>query len=325
MASPSTWIPNFVHSAHHVNRDEVVIEHHPHRRNSHDSSGNDENELLVQHSRPDPDNGSIQGTNNFFQSRDPMQPRRRIPQIVVNRQPYTPFMVESMRRKLRFYFMNPVEKWKAKKQFPWKLLLQIIKILIVTVQLALFGSTRYSHMNFYEDNRFALCNIFLKNWNSAYEVESYPPSQGPYALYTKDEFYKHIDHVVTKYATIHDVAIGSYDYVRENLTQSPITICKTHYAKAVIWGFNESFIFDSRPVNQCIDVYPAVPIINDTSFSGSENYTFDSRQYFADHNFTIKFERLISADVTFSLRYILLKALDPMDSPDCYQLNIKVS
>ncbi|GAB6022347.1 hypothetical protein CHUAL_006467 [Chamberlinius hualienensis] len=320
MASPSTWIPNFVHATHNLTRDEVVIEHHPYRRNSNDSSGNDENEFLVQPLRPESDNVNIQSSNPFFQPRDPMMPRRRVPQLVVNRQPYTPFMVESMRRKLRFYFMDPVEKWKARRQFPWKLLLQIIKILVVTIQLALFGNTRYSHMNFYEDNRIALCNIFLKNWDSSYEVETYPPSQGPYALYTKEEFYNHIDHIVTQYASIHEVAIGSYDYVRENLTESPITICKTFYKKAVVWGFNESFIFDGSPMEQCLEIFPLIPLVNDTT----TNYTFGSKQYFADHNFTIKFERLISAEVRFSLRYILLKALDPMDSPDCFQLDITV-
>lgn len=40
-----------------------------------------------------------------------------------------------LRRKLKFFFMNPIEKWQTKKRFPYKFLVQIIKILLVTFQV----------------------------------------------------------------------------------------------------------------------------------------------------------------------------------------------
>jgi mucolipin len=42
---------------------------------------------------------------------------------------------ERMRRKLRFFFMNPIEKWQAKRRFPYKFVVQVIKIILVTVQV----------------------------------------------------------------------------------------------------------------------------------------------------------------------------------------------
>ena len=48
--------------------------------------------------------------------------------------PCTP-SVEKMRRKLKFFFMNPCQKWRAKGKFPWKLIMQIVKIIVVTVQV----------------------------------------------------------------------------------------------------------------------------------------------------------------------------------------------
>lgn len=48
---------------------------------------------------------------------------------------YTPDMEDRMRRRLKFFFMDPIEKWKAKKRTPWKLLIQIVKIILVTVQV----------------------------------------------------------------------------------------------------------------------------------------------------------------------------------------------
>lgn len=35
------------------------------------------------------------------------------------------YQEERMRRKLQFYFMNPIEKWQAKRKFPYKFVVQV--------------------------------------------------------------------------------------------------------------------------------------------------------------------------------------------------------
>jgi len=47
---------------------------------------------------------------------------------------------DRLRRALRYYFMSPIDKWYIKGRFPWKLFFQVIKIVIVTIQVILFGS-----------------------------------------------------------------------------------------------------------------------------------------------------------------------------------------
>ena len=42
---------------------------------------------------------------------------------------------EKLKRRLRFFFLNPVQKWVATKRFPFKLFTQIVKIIFVTVQV----------------------------------------------------------------------------------------------------------------------------------------------------------------------------------------------
>jgi len=42
---------------------------------------------------------------------------------------------EEIRRKLQWYFKNPYEKYKERKRKPAKLVLQIIKIILVTAQV----------------------------------------------------------------------------------------------------------------------------------------------------------------------------------------------
>ena len=48
---------------------------------------------------------------------------------------YTPHQEEKLCRKLKFFFMGPHEKVKAKRRCPWKLLIQIVKIILVTAQV----------------------------------------------------------------------------------------------------------------------------------------------------------------------------------------------
>lgn len=43
--------------------------------------------------------------------------------------------VESLRRRIKYFFMNPCEKYYARGRKPWKLLLQIVKIAVITIQV----------------------------------------------------------------------------------------------------------------------------------------------------------------------------------------------
>lgn len=43
---------------------------------------------------------------------------------------------EQMRRKLKFFFMNPCEKFWARGRKPWKLVIQILKLAMVTIQVS---------------------------------------------------------------------------------------------------------------------------------------------------------------------------------------------
>lgn len=46
-----------------------------------------------------------------------------------------PDSMEHLRRKIKYYFMNPCEKYHARGRKPWKLVLQLIKIVIITIQV----------------------------------------------------------------------------------------------------------------------------------------------------------------------------------------------
>lgn len=49
--------------------------------------------------------------------------------------PSTPPEEEDLRRRLKYFFMSPCDKFRAKGRKPFKLMLQVVKILVVTVQV----------------------------------------------------------------------------------------------------------------------------------------------------------------------------------------------
>ena len=77
---------------------------------------------------------------------------------------------DKLRRQLKYYFMSPIDKWRAKGRIPYKLCLQIFKIVLVTIQLIVFGidmsdyMTLEANMVFYSSLSHLLL-IYVFVWN----------------------------------------------------------------------------------------------------------------------------------------------------------------
>ncbi len=48
---------------------------------------------------------------------------------------------ERLRRKIKYFFMSPCQKYHARGRKPWKLALQIIKIAVITAQVGIPDKT----------------------------------------------------------------------------------------------------------------------------------------------------------------------------------------
>ncbi|KAF4518214.1 hypothetical protein B566_EDAN005939 [Ephemera danica] len=145
---------------------------------------------------------------------------------------------EKMRRKLRFFFMNPIEKWQAKRRFPYKFIVQVIKIVFVTAQLWLFAKSRYTHVDYTWDNKVAFSHLFLRGWDA-----------------------------IREYYNLSN-AIGPYSYPNEDNTMPSTVLCLSQYKEGSIFGFNESYIFNNEIVKRCINV--TVP--NDVATFSSKDF-----------------------------------------------------
>ncbi|XP_013789922.2 mucolipin-3-like isoform X1 [Limulus polyphemus] len=280
------------------------------------------------------DDDDESGTTNFNFATDPksesgFEEQQNIPYHSVKEQAsrttgmrrsrsFTPHMRDRMRRKLQFFFMNPIEKWQAKGRVPWKLGLQVIKIIFITVQLALFGYDASKYRQQHENTVKTFRHVFLKGWDATREIVSYPPATGQYAVYTKPEFFQNIDNVIHKYATITDTTIGSYGYDSDDDEISSMWFCKRQYRKGEVFAFNVTLHYDSTPVDSCLEIAPLYP-------AGDKRWeNFHLQDFLKDHNSSVNFNNLIYAELKFSLKTVFLKSLTRFDSPDCFLFDIVI-
>ncbi|XP_044762134.1 mucolipin-3-like [Coccinella septempunctata] len=217
---------------------------------------------------------------------------------------------DRLRKRLQFYFMNPIEKWIARRRIPYKFIIQLIKIVLVTLQLSLYSHTRYQHVNYTFDNRVSFCHLFLRGWDPTREINSYPPTAGPLAVYVIEDFYSTIDFAVEGYANV-GKAIGTYSYTNEDNSMPDMVFCLYNYKKGDIYGFNESYVFNPEIVETCSNI------------TYDKKDPFKAETYFQNQD--IKFSSLVKAVLKFSLKTVNFKSTGRITPPNCYQFDIMIT
>nr|NVI71401.1 transient receptor potential cation channel, mucolipin ortholog [Cucujiformia]NVI71434.1 transient receptor potential cation channel, mucolipin ortholog [Cucujiformia] len=166
------------------------------------------------------------------------------------------------------------------------------------------------HVNYTWDNRISFSHLFLKGWDATREINSYPPTAGPLAIYQMDDFYATIDYAFNGYSNI-SKAIGSYSYTNEDNSMADMVLCLYSYKQGEIFGFNESYVFNSEIVKSC------------TNISHDINQgKFESKIYFESQD--IKFSALVKATLDFSLKTVNFKSAGRISPPNCYQFDITI-
>lgn len=212
---------------------------------------------------------------------------------------------------LHFLFhCSPIEKWQARRKFPYKFVVQLIKLVLLTLQLCLFAYSQYNHVNYTWSNRATFSHLFLRGWDDASEVESYPPAKGPLALYIKSDFYETIDYALKSYANL-SRTVGAYSYPNDMNEMAPMRLCIYHYEQGDIFGFNESYVFN--------------PQIDLVCFNLTKNVTeTGTKAYLTKLNMDINFSALVKATLDFSVKTVNFKAAGRIAPPDCYEFLIQI-
>ncbi|KAI4874338.1 hypothetical protein NFI96_022196 [Prochilodus magdalenae] len=216
--------------------------------------------------------------------------------------------LEELRRKLKYFFMSPCEKYRARGRKPWKLMLQILKIAIITIQLISFGLSNEMMVRFTEENLVSFRHLFLKDYQDRGNV---------HAIYTKSEVHDHINHVIMRYLTLHNVTVGTHAFQRVHGTFTPLALCQLFYRHSNISPSIETFDIDPHVekglipdllLAECVYVYPMKP--------------FHSQALPHGTNFTLDFQRLLAVNIFLNLKAINLQTVRHDELPDCYNFSI---
>nr|XP_048309613.1 mucolipin-2 isoform X6 [Myodes glareolus] len=146
---------------------------------------------------------------------------------------------ERLREDLKFYFMSPCEKYRARRQIPWKLGLQILKIVMVTTQLVRFGLGNQLVVAFKEDNTLAFKHLFLKGF-SGVDEDGYSCS-----VYTQEDVYDSIFFAIKQYRRLKNISLATLGYGENEDNRTGLRCCKQHYKTGAMISPNETLDIDS--------------------------------------------------------------------------------
>ncbi|XP_042560915.1 mucolipin-3 [Clupea harengus] len=210
-------------------------------------------------------------------------------------------VVDRFRRKLKYFFMNPCEKFHARSRKPWKLMLQLLKIVIITVQLVSFGLSNEMMVTFKEENIKSLKHLFLKG---------YEDQDKNYAVHTRTEVYDHINYIINRYLNLPNLTVGNHAYERNDGVYTPLSLCQEFYRHGSISPDNETFDIDPFIETECLPIDPMRPLKDDASVQ--------------DMNFTLDFQRLLSVKVYLNIKAINLQSVRHNELPDCYDFRTMI-
>ncbi|XP_032280699.1 mucolipin-3 isoform X4 [Phoca vitulina] len=211
---------------------------------------------------------------------------------------------DQMRRKLKFFFMNPCEKFWARGRKPWKLAIQILKIAMVTIQLVFFGLSNQMVVAFKEENTIAFKHLFLKGYMDRMD--------DTYAVYTQSDVYDQITFAVNQYLQLRNTSVGNHAYENKGMEQSALAICQHFYRQGNICPGNDTFDIDPEIETECFFVEPDEPFHIGTVEGNKLNLTLD-------------FHRLLTVELQFKLKAINLQTIRHHELPDCYDFTLTIT
>jgi len=240
--------------------------------------------------------------------------------------------MERLRRHLQFFFLDPMKKFQIRRQFPFKLALQIIKVIIVTAQLILFAQLRISHVDFLDETVTVMRHKFLKDWDDERDAVVYPPESGRYAVFSSDQIIEHFAFMVTSYYNVESESFASFSYDTSKAQPGvklsepdyehvpPLNLCIDRIADVDIQ--NETYIFDISEISECFKLK-----FNKSEIDDIKKTPMHIKQLFIDRNITFEPEDALiitRAVIKFNLRTIHFSPVSTDQKPECYLIKIDI-
>ncbi|XP_063057980.1 mucolipin-2 isoform X1 [Engraulis encrasicolus] len=205
---------------------------------------------------------------------------------------------ETLRDDLKYYFMSPCEKYRARGQKPWKLGVQILKIIMVTTQLVLFGLNNQLVVSYKEENLMAFKSLFLKDYTGTDEDDF------SVSVYSQQGVHDSLFYTIDQFSKLHELTLGPVSYAEDaDGTVVPLVVCKEYYRTGEMQPSDEYYDIDSETEKVCLSLDP-----RHMARWKTDNASF----------FELDFYRLLEIEITFQLKGINLQTVRSREMPDCY-------
>ena len=225
--------------------------------------------------------------------------------------------LEFLRRSLEYFFMDPIKKWTHKGTRPWKLIVQIVKVILFTSQLVVFGRDMATFINYKEELQVSMKQLFLKDWDPSADAIAYPGPYVPYAVYTKQEFINSINYAIRVYSNVTNSGLGQYGYPSNGSdVVPPVKICLVNYQMADFDPSTFKYNFSMQTVTTCKSV-------EDFAEAGSEKWLqFNFENYLESR---LNFTSLVYSTLDLPLRTIIMEDATSGDIEIvCFQLDLQI-
>ncbi|VDD87722.1 unnamed protein product [Enterobius vermicularis] len=252
---------------------------------------------------------------------------------------------ERLRRHLQFFFMDTLWKWRVRRQIPYKLLLQVLKIILITAQLILFAELRMSHVDFVDETDTVMRHKFLRKWSGDRNTLDCSSTSERYAVYNVDDLIEEFSYIVCAYYHLQEDSFASFSYdtayvqrVSRQAEKDPdgmevndpnklpfgkipyLRFCLERIANVSV--FNNTYDFDITPVHDCY----SLNFTEDDVRKVCENST-SAVPILAKRGISFKTEDalIISEGVIyFNLRTIHFSPIATDQRPECYLIAVSI-
>lgn len=142
------------------------------------------------------------------------------------------------------HICNPLKRWKVANAKPYKLFLQIVKTVLVLVQVFLFAYfLANERVYFYSRSQELLQNLLLRN------------KVNKLSLYNDEELNEDINFITNKYFQLPNITLGGYNHqLDSDGNMEPITATVRQYQQIDIESSSDSIVFNQNVITTEINI-----------------------------------------------------------------------
>uniref|UniRef100_A0A5K3EJ61 PKD_channel domain-containing protein n=3 Tax=Mesocestoides corti TaxID=53468 RepID=A0A5K3EJ61_MESCO len=215
-----------------------------------------------------------------------------------------------LRNELSYFFLSSLERWKQSGDISYTMVVQFLKLVIVTSQLLLFGSLSSTRISYGERAELSFKHMYLLDWDPQYETLPYPPSTGIYSVYSREQLYSSVGFALREFNATELTSLNGYSFTEAGRS---VRVCTAQFEPSA------ASLSDSDAVKVCRNL-DLVNISKSALIDGDH-----TKRLLDSRGLSVDFARFQSLSLYFSLNSPPIHHTDWDMSVECFQFDIEIT